>query len=102
MIDEQRAIRRLQQGDINGIDTLVSLYQVQAVHVAYLITQDRGLAEDAVQEAFCLAYKHIKQFDIKRAFKPWFLRIVVNQALQTAKSLKRFTSLDEDESDQLG
>jgi hypothetical protein len=39
-MDEQQAIQRLKQGDIGGLEFLVSQFQLQAVRVSYLITRD--------------------------------------------------------------
>ena len=89
------AVSRLRQGDLNGLETLVNRYQVQAVHAAYLIVFDRGLAEDVAQSAFVKVAERIYQFDEKRPFAPWFFRIVVNDALKIAKKQKRAISLDE-------
>ncbi|MEO8609830.1 MAG: sigma factor [Chloroflexota bacterium] len=65
-MNENQAIKRLKRGDINGLETLVRQHQVRAVRTAYLITQDRALAEDVVQAAFVRAYQHIDQFDVSR------------------------------------
>ena len=51
-MEDQIAISRLKQGDLNGLETLVNRYQVRAVHAAYMIVFDRGLAEDVAQAAF--------------------------------------------------
>jgi RNA polymerase sigma-70 factor (ECF subfamily) len=83
-MEEQEAIARLKRGDISGLEALVRKYQVQAVRAAYLITRDRGLAEDIVQAAFLRAYERIGQFDAGRPFGPWFLRGVVNDAIKAA------------------
>lgn len=81
-MDEREAIARLKHGDINGLETLVKTYQVQAVRAAYLVTRDRAQAEDIVQAAFLRIYQRFEQFDIHRSFAPWFMRIVVNDALK--------------------
>lgn len=94
-MEDQIAISRLKQGDLNGLDTLVSRYQAQAVHAAYMIVYDRPLAEDVVQTAFIKVAERIEQFDDKRPFAPWFFRIVVNDALKLAKKRKRNVSLEE-------
>lgn len=94
-MDEQIAISRLKQGDLIGLETLVSLYQVQAVRAAYLILDDRSMAEDVVQTAFVKIAQRIHQFQNERPFGPWFYRIVVNDALKLAKKQKRSLSLDE-------
>jgi RNA polymerase sigma-70 factor (ECF subfamily) len=94
-MDEQQAIARLKQGDLSGLEFLVRKYQAPAVQTAYLISGDPALAEDIVQTAFLrVAYK-IDQFDEQRAFRPWFLRTVVNDAIKAAKRQQKSVSLDE-------
>lgn len=88
-MDEQQAIQRLKNGDIGGLETLVTQYQVQAVRAAFLITRDSGLAEDIVQDAFVHAYRAISGFDATRPFKPWFMRSVVNAAVKAMQRSSR-------------
>ena len=95
-MDDIAAITLLNQGDLSGLDTLVLRYQVQAVHAAQLIVRDRGLAEDAAQTAFLRIAERVHQFDDTRAFKPWFMRIVVNEALKMVRKEKRIVPLPED------
>jgi RNA polymerase sigma-70 factor, ECF subfamily len=94
-MDDRIAISRIKQGDLNGLETLVQRYQVQAVHAAYLIVYDRALAEDVAQTAFVKAVERIHQYDDARPFAPWFVRIVVNDALKSAQKQKRHVPLDE-------
>ena len=93
-MDERQAIRRMKRGDIDALAMLVRRYEVQAVRTAYLITHDRLLAEDVVQSAFIRAYQRIDQFDDTRPFAPWFLRSVVNAAIQATRRQQRDLSLD--------
>jgi RNA polymerase sigma-70 factor, ECF subfamily len=95
-MEETEAIRRLKRGDISGLEEIVLRYQVQAVRAAYLVCGDRAMAEDIVQEAFLRAYERIEQFDPARPFHPWFLRIVVNDALKAVSRAGRLVSLDGD------
>ncbi len=95
MHDEQ-AVARLKRGDLAALDGLVERHQQQAFRAAYLVTYDAALAEDAVQEAFLRAYRAIAQFDPKRPFAPWFMRIVVNQALKSAQRGRRTIALDDE------
>ena len=93
-MDEAEAVAQLRAGNIAALRALVALYQVQAVQTAVLITRDRALAEDVVQNAFVRSYERIHQFDASRPFGPWFLRMVVNDALKTAARQKRHLALD--------
>jgi RNA polymerase sigma-70 factor, ECF subfamily len=94
-MEDQTAISRIKQGDLNALEFLVNRCQVRAVHAAYLIVYDRELAEDIAQMAFVKVAERIHQFDQERPFAPWLFRIVVNDALKLAKKQKHNLSLDE-------
>jgi len=94
-MEDQIAISRIKQGDLTGLEMLVNRYQVQAVRAAYAIVFDRALAEDIAQSAFVKVAERVHQFDEARAFAPWFFRIVIHDAIKTAKKRKRTVSLDE-------
>jgi len=96
-VDEIKAINQLKAGDITGLRTLVELYQVEAVQAACLITGDLAEAEDIVQTAFLSVYEKIQGFDEVRPFRPWFLRMVVNDALKEAARQSCRVSLEDDE-----
>lgn len=91
---EREAIARLKRGDINGLKPLVEQHQLKAVRTAFLITQDRAMAEDIVQSTFIRIYERIHQFDSQRPFEPWFMRSVVYAALQAMRSKKQHLSLN--------
>ena len=81
-MDEHEAIRRLKSGKIDGLEALVMRYQTQALRAANMILHDRSRAEDIVQGAFIRVYRQIGTFDPARAFRPWFMCMVVNEALR--------------------
>jgi RNA polymerase sigma-70 factor (ECF subfamily) len=91
---EQDAIRQIKHGHVSGLELLVKRYQVRAVRTAYLITRDRALAEDVVQEAFLHFFDHVDQFDETRPFAPYFLRSVVNRAVRRVSRDRRTIDLD--------
>lgn len=91
---DEEAIDRLKQGDIIGLKTLVHEYQTRAMRTAYLITHDKALAEEIVQDTFIQIYQRIGQFDVDRPFAPWFLRIVANNAAKAVRRGHRFVSLE--------
>jgi RNA polymerase sigma-70 factor, ECF subfamily len=101
MIDETEAIRRLKQGDIGGLEVLVSRYQVKAVRTAYLITRDPTQAEDIVQDCFVRAFHSIHRFDAARPFEPWFMRSVVNASLKSLNRSARQVEVWDDADDAL-
>jgi RNA polymerase sigma-70 factor (ECF subfamily) len=51
------------------------------IRQAYSILRNQEDAEDAVQDAFLSAYRHLRTFEGRSAFTTWFTRIVFNAAL---------------------
>ena len=62
-----------------------------------MITQDRFIAEDIVQSAFLRVFKKIAGFDDSLPFRPWFLRIVVNDSIKMVTQQKRRVNLPDEE-----
>lgn len=93
---EKDAILLIKYGDLNGLEELVNRYQVKAVYSAYLILQDRSLAEEVVQNAFLKFAEKVEYFDESRTFSPWFLRIVVNDSVQVIRESKRLEPISEE------
>ena len=95
-MEEKVAISRIKQGDLSGLEVLVRQNQVRAVYAAFVILQDRSLAEEVAQNAFLKVVDKINLFDDTRAFAPWFFRIVANDAIKTARKQSRLCSLEEE------
>lgn len=91
-MEEREALDRLKSSDISGLETLVRHHHARAVGAAYLITRDKALAEDVAQSAFVRAYERTGGFDAGRPFGPWFMKIVVNDAIKAASRRGRTTS----------
>jgi len=94
-MDELKAIRRLKNGDMGGLEILIAHYQDKAVRTAYLVTQHEPMAEDVVQDSFVRFYERIRHFDETRAFEPYFLRSVVNAALNAIEKEKHGSASNE-------
>jgi RNA polymerase sigma-70 factor, ECF subfamily len=95
-MDDLQAIRRLKNGDIGGLEVLIASYQAKAVRTAYLVTRHEPMAEDVVQEAFIRFYERVGYFDETHPFEPYFLRSVVNRALNAVEKEHATTGFDED------
>jgi RNA polymerase sigma-70 factor (ECF subfamily) len=80
-MDDLQAIRRLKNGDIGGLEHLIAHYQAKA--------------EDVVQDAFVRFYERVHYFDETRPFEPYFLRSVVNRALNAVEKEHAAARFDE-------
>jgi RNA polymerase sigma-70 factor (ECF subfamily) len=76
-MNEQQAIDRARNNDIDAFNQLVLAYQNLAYSVAYRMLQDEAAAADAVQDSFIKAYRGLNKFKDGN-FKSWLMRIVVN------------------------
>lgn len=86
---EEEAIRRCQSGEREAFRYLVEHYQNVLYGTAYLMTGDRAVAEDQVQEAFFSAWKNIGSFKVGRPMKPWLVKILVNKVLSHRRSMSQ-------------
>jgi len=100
-MDEQLAIQRLKNGDISGLEFLVTRYQVKAVRTAFLITRDPSLAEDIVQDSFIQAFRAMRGFDATRPFEPWFMRSVVHASVKMVQRSARQVQFGEEADESL-
>jgi RNA polymerase sigma factor (sigma-70 family) len=88
-LEDAELARRAREGDDAAYEGLVKRYGQIAFRVAWLVTHDRGEAEDAAQEAFVKAYYALPRFRPDAPFRPWLLRIVANEARNRARSVRR-------------
>jgi RNA polymerase sigma-70 factor, ECF subfamily len=97
VMTEDGIIRRCQTGDREAFRSLVEQYQNVLYGTAYLMTGNRMVAEDQVQEAFLSAWKGIGSFRIGHPLKPWLVRILVNKVLSYHRTNpKTIISIDTD------
>lgn len=85
---EAAFIQAAQQGELEAFNELVLMHQDRAYNLAYRILGDRTGAEDAIQEAFLLAYRHIARFHTG-SFYAWLYRIVTNVCYDALRYHKR-------------
>jgi RNA polymerase sigma-70 factor, ECF subfamily len=78
-------VERVLRGDNEAFGGLVSRHMRRAFSIAYRLVEHREDAEDIVQDSFLRALERIGTLDPARPFRPWFLRIVVNQALNARR-----------------
>jgi RNA polymerase sigma-70 factor (ECF subfamily) len=82
-------VERVRQGDVDAYATLVERYHAAAVRLASLVTRDPADAEDVAQNAFIKAYYALDRFRSGASFRPWLLRIVVNEARNSRSATQR-------------
>ena len=88
-LDDRALISRAKSGDADAFESLIRAHQGLGLRVAYLIVRDAQEAEDALQEAVFKTHRAIGRVREDAEFRPWFLRIVRNEALNKRRSAGR-------------
>ncbi|SHI44654.1 RNA polymerase sigma factor [Desulfosporosinus lacus] len=78
-------IKRCQMGDVNSFSELYQLHKKKALVTAYLISNQKGIAEDIVQESFIECFQKIKTIRNPEAFEAWFYKILVRTGWRMVK-----------------
>jgi RNA polymerase sigma-70 factor (ECF subfamily) len=91
--DEADLVARAAGGDHEAYANLVRPYERVAYRLAAAITGWNADAEEATQNGLVKAYRSLDRFKPGAAFRPWLLRIVVNEAHNVVRSAKRHERL---------
>ena len=90
--DDAELVRLVAAGDRDALRTLMRRHNQRLYRTARAILRDDGEAEDAVQEAYLLAYRSIGSFRGDARLSTWLVRIVVNEALGRRRKRERTPS----------
>jgi RNA polymerase sigma-70 factor, ECF subfamily len=80
---------RIARRDPGAFETLMRRHNGKLFRIARAILKDDAEAEDALQDAYLDAYRHIQEFRGGAQLVTWLTRIVINQALARLRKQKR-------------
>jgi len=86
---EHKWMRKIQRGNRRAFKQLFDRYSDYAHRTAYAITKNQHDAADVVQETFIKVYRYAHTFDQNKSFRPWFYRILVNEAKRLFQKLSK-------------
>ncbi|WUR16304.1 RNA polymerase sigma factor RpoE [[Empedobacter] haloabium] len=89
---DQLLVERVQAGERQAFDLLVSKYQRRLMRLVARIVRDPAEAEDVVQETFIKAFRALRHFRGDAAFYTWLYRIGINTAKNYLSTQSRRTS----------
>jgi RNA polymerase sigma-70 factor (ECF subfamily) len=96
-LDENQAIKLYQEGHQAAFRVVVDQYGDLMYGTALMMTRDRMLAEDIVQDALVLAWKSIKKFEAGTNLRAWLMTILINRVKNVMRR-KRPAEISSDES----
>jgi len=87
-----RLVERARDGDDVAFSGLVDLDGDLCYAIAYRILRDVERAQDAVQQAFLLAWRELPRLRDPDRFSPWLYRLLVNACYEELRRHRRWTS----------
>lgn len=75
--------------DPAGFRAIMRRYNRRLFRIARGILRDDAMAEDALQDAYLKAFRHLADFQGTSAFSTWLTRIVMNEALCRLRKARR-------------
>lgn len=88
-------VGRVVEGDRRAFESLVRRHERRVFRVTLAVLGNAEDAEEAMQDAFVKAFRHIGQFRRESRFTTWLTRIAVNEALQKRKMRKNLVPFEE-------
>ncbi|MDQ8183390.1 sigma-70 family RNA polymerase sigma factor [Pelagicoccus sp. SDUM812005] len=94
--DDLAIVQKVQAGDVDAFDELVTKYRERIYAVVYNLTSNREDASDLTQDAFIKAFQSVGRFKGKSSFFTWLYRIALNTTLTHLRKnkLRRFFSFE--------
>lgn len=87
-----RLVERARDGDDIAFTELVDLDGDRCYAIAYRILRDVERAQDAVQQAFLIAWRELPRLRDPERFSPWLHRLLVNACYEEHRRHRRWTT----------
>ena len=87
-MDDADLVARARRGDPAAFGALVDRHRAAVYRAALAVLRSHADAEDAAQDAFVAAYRHLHRFRGDSAFRTWLLTIAWREAINRRRSLK--------------
>ena len=88
----ERLVERAREGDEVAFTELVDLDGDRCYAIAYRILRDVERAQDAVQQAFLLAWRELPRLRDATRFQVWLHRLLVNACYEEHRRYRRWTT----------
>jgi RNA polymerase sigma-70 factor, ECF subfamily len=85
-------VERAREGDHSAFSELVDLDGDRCYAIAYRILRDTERAQDAVQQAFLLAWRELPRLRDPERFEVWLHRLLVNACYEEFRRHRRWSS----------
>jgi RNA polymerase sigma-70 factor (ECF subfamily) len=95
--DDLLLVERVLAGDRRAFEPLVRKHERRVFRVTLAVLGNTEDAEEAMQDTFVKAFRHLDQFRREARFTTWLTRIAINEAIQKRSMRKNLVPLAEAE-----
>ncbi len=95
--DDLLLVERVLAGDRRAFEPLVRKHERRVFRVTLAVLGNIEDAEEAMQDTFVKAFRHLDQFRREARFTTWLTRIAINEAIQKRSTRKNLVPLAEAE-----
>ncbi len=88
-----------QNGNNGAYDILVSRYELTMYRTALAIVNDPDVAKDVTQNGFIKTWEKLHTFRSGGRFYSWLYKVIVNEALNQVRNVRRMEALDQSSRD---
>jgi RNA polymerase sigma-70 factor (ECF subfamily) len=92
---DDQLVERVKQGDLTAFELLVRRHNQRLYRAIRSVLRTGEEVEDAMQESYFAALKHIDQFEGRAQFGTWLLKIGINEARARVRRRGRLVALDD-------
>lgn len=85
MTRENEIFKQIEQGNMEGLDELVSMYYPEIYRYCCWHTSNQANAEDAVQETFLKAVRYMDRYAHRGRFRAFLYRIAANTCIDMSR-----------------
>ena len=89
-IDDAQLLRQCQRGDENALAEIIRRYERRLFQVAFRVSGDRALAEEATVDSFYKIWRKAGQWRGQTSPEAWLYRIAVRTVLDLRRGRRRW------------
>jgi RNA polymerase sigma-70 factor, ECF subfamily len=92
---DELLVERVKEGDLSAFELLVRRHNQRLYRAVRSVLRSGEDVEDAMQDTYFAALKHIDQFEGRARFGTWLLQIGINEARARLRRRGRLVALDD-------
>jgi RNA polymerase sigma-70 factor, ECF subfamily len=93
-LSDEAIARRVAAGETDLFELLMRRNNTRVYRAVRSILRDEDEVEDAMQDAYVSAFRHLGEFAFGARFSTWLVRIALNEALGRLRRRRRLVPLD--------